>query len=963
MKKIFLLQIILCLSFYFTTAQNCTNWLYIPTQPGYADIGNLNIPGNKLTIEANINRTSFYANGQATTADVVSKHSSPSDANYALRTNHCEITTSNGFFSTPYPCDMDSNKTYHVAMVYDGNSLKYYRNGFMMVSVPASGNLVQNNLKTYIGWLSLQNHNENFIGYINEVRFWNVARTQSELRTYMNISLPGPSTQAGLLAYYTFDNLLNKQGNAAYNGVLGGSAAINQTNTNCTFVADSCKTIPANNPCTFDFSYKQDICNPLSVQFNHIGKTPVNPYWSFGDGITVTGNAAPAHLYTAIGNYIVQYSIQNGACTDTISKSISVKILSEDIIITPDTTICLKATKQLRTLPALNFCWSPTIYLSDPNSPNPVTSTPENITYFFTSEVAGGNLIANGDFNSGNTGFSSEYNFANPNITEGQYFIGTNPQAWNAGLSVCTDHTTGNGNMMLVNGSPAPDVKVWTQSVAVIPNTNYAFSTWIQALYPPNPAQLSFSINGGNLGNLITASLPTCTWKQFYTTWNSGNNTTAIISIVNKNTFVQGNDFALDDISFAPVLIKRDSVKITIDTPQVKTIADTAICPGKPVQLNATGAVNYNWLPVTSLNNAGIANPVATPGDTTEYIVTGINARGCSANDTLNIFTKPAPMVTKSVDSTICKSLPVQLLAGGGTSYSWSPIATLDNPAIATPVASPTGNTTYLVTVTGANNCTTTDSIKIGIHPLPNFNISTDQATCVTRNVVLSAGGGNTYLWSPAALVDNPGISNPLTNITVTTSFIVTITEPTCNYSATLGTTVTVSPPPSVKVFKSNNIDCVFSNAQLTASGADKYVWSPQTGLNNGNIFNPLASIAQQYLVTGTDTITNCTGTAAITVTTVPPFDPAFFVPNAFSPNGDGLNDCFKVKHFGTVKSVDISIFNRMGNLIFHTLNVSDCWDGTYKGSPSDPGNYVYLIKTFNECGENMRKGNLILVR
>lgn len=98
--------------------------------------------------------------------------------------------------------------------------------------------------------------------------------------------------------------------------------------------------------------------------------------------------------------------------------------------------------------------------------------------------------------------------------------------------------------MMFVNGNPIPDINVWSQTVTVTPNTNYAFSTWIQSLFKDNPAQLMFSINNIPIGNMITASLPVCNWSQFYATWNSGNNTKAIISIINKNTIVWGNDFA-----------------------------------------------------------------------------------------------------------------------------------------------------------------------------------------------------------------------------------------------------------------------------------------------------------------------------------------------------------------------------------------------------------------------------------
>ncbi len=299
------------------------------------------------------------------------------------------------------------------------------------------------------------------------------------------------------------------------------------------------------------------------------------------------------------GDYLVKFSIGNGVCVDTIRKTISINVLWDNVILTPDTTICYGSVKQLRTVPSLSFCWTPVTYLDNPNLPNPTTSATQDITYYFTAEVTGANIITNGNFSAGNSGFTSQYNFVNNNTTEGQYFVGANPASWNTSLSTCKDHSSGNGNMLLVNGAPVPNVTVWKQTVNVTPNTNYAFSTWIQALFTPNPAQLQFSINGKDIGPLITASLPTCTWTQFYTTWNSGDSTKAVISIVNKNTQVQGNDFALDDISFAPVFIKRDSVKIKVERPVVLANADTTICKGRTVQLNATGAQSYVWSPAT----------------------------------------------------------------------------------------------------------------------------------------------------------------------------------------------------------------------------------------------------------------------------------------------------------------------------------------------------------------------------
>ncbi len=115
---------ILCLFLTFTIhisrAQiNCNNWLATPSVPSNVGIGQLNIPGNHVTVEAVINRTAPYSGGQVWAGDVVSKHRDPTDVNYLLRPNSGEITTTNGYYKTPDIADINLNQTYHVAMVYD----------------------------------------------------------------------------------------------------------------------------------------------------------------------------------------------------------------------------------------------------------------------------------------------------------------------------------------------------------------------------------------------------------------------------------------------------------------------------------------------------------------------------------------------------------------------------------------------------------------------------------------------------------------------------------------------------------------------------------------------------------------------------------------------------------------------------------------------------------------------------
>ncbi len=1179
----------------FLAAQTCNNWLNLPSYQSYVSVGDLDVTGTKITVEATFMRTAPYTGGQIWAGDLVSKHVHPTDANYLLRPNNAEITTSNGYFRTPDICEIELNKIYHAAMVYDGSTLKFYRNGYLMSSVPATGTMYQNNYETRIGLYDALVHNTNLIGYINEVRIWNVVRTQAQIRAYMNTSLPSPATQSGLLAYYTFNSLINKQGNTAWNGTIGGSATINRTIPDCSFVADSCAAKPGELEGSFDFVYKQDVCSPFKVQFNGTGINPSTTFWDFGDGSTKTADLNPSHTYDSEGNYLVRYGISAGVSTDTIEKLVTIRVFEEDVIVTPDTTICSGTTKQLRTKPSLSFCWFPTTYLDNPNSPNPTTSTPHDITYYFTAETTGNNLIANGNFSQGNTGFTSGYNYASNNLTEGQYYVHTNPSAWNPSLSKCGDHTTGNGNMMLVNGSPVPDVNVWRQTINVKPNTNYAFSTWIQALYPPNPAILQFSINGQTTGVVITASLPTCTWDQFYTTWNSGNNTTAVISIVNKNTQIQGNDFALDDISFAEVFVKRDSVKIFVDKPVVTATVDTSICSGKSVQLQASGAQTYQWSPSQGLSNTSSASPIATPSVSTRYIVTGTSSKGCIAKDTVMVNLFPKASILVSDDTTICKNTNVSLAASGGIGYTWTPSSSLSNPAVANPVASPLVNTKYYVTikdnyaceysdsvsvsirpdpdfqvnadvsicpkdsaqlwasggdeyvwqpavgisgligpnlkacpnvtteytvritentchetaelktrvtvlplpdllvqkssdidcrntqsilnVSGALNyqwfpaqgldnpglpnpvaqpgittryyvngtsndgCSNVDSIDVFVYPKPDIRVTADTMICKNASAQIYASGGNSYSWSPAASLDDPSSANPIASPDTSTKYFVkivdaiaceyldsvqvmirpepifdaiagvtgckgdtlqlsasggdqyewtpplglsnaalanplalpgesrdysvTITESVCNQSVTLNTSIVVLPSPIITAVSTNDIDCSQAQTQLTASGASEYNWFPGDRINNPDVFNPIASptITTEYIVKGTD-LNGCTGFDTVVVKVENINKSEYLMPNAFTPNNDGLNDCYKIKYWGSVDDFEFSVFNRWGNRLFYTKDPGQCWDGTFKGIPQDPGVYIYMIKGKTFCEpEVFRKGTFLLIR
>jgi gliding motility-associated-like protein len=710
-----------------------------------------------------------------------------------------------------------------------------------------------------------------------------------------------------------------------------------------------------------DFSFKQDICNPLAVQFSTASNLQ-NPYWSFGDGNSTTGNLSTSHTYAAYGNYTVKFGIDNGTCKDTISKNISINVTNSDIIFTPDTTICFNATGQLRAAPALSFCWSPTTYLNNPNIPNPVTATPGTMTYTYTAEVPGSNLITNGNFSNGNTAIGSSYTYSTHNVTEGEYTVGTNPKAWNNAMAGCQDHTGGTGNMLIVNGATQANVTVWSQTISIQPNTNYAFSAWLQNVNGGgiNPPRLQFSINGLPIGNIFQSGPTPCNWSQFYSVWNSGNNTKAVIAVVNQNTIAAGNDFALDDLSFAPVYIQRESIKVSVDTPLVKTINDTTVCKNAPVPLQATGATTWSWSPATGLTNAAISNPIATPLVNTQYIVTGTNQLGCVAKDTVQINLFPDPVVNLGPDMTLCAVNNLVLNAGNpGSHYVWQ-----DGSTAQTYTANSFGE--YIVKVTDANNCSTSDSIILQPY-ITHFKASlVGRAICKGESVFLKASGGDVYIWSPAGSLNNAAQSSPIATPDTSTMYSVYVKENTCNFDTTMKVYVAVNPIPTVTAEKANDLDCVTHSTKLNATGTpgNTYRWSPVSGLDLPNSPSPVSTTDTTitYVVTGVNQF-GCIAVDSVTVQVTSTGKVSFEVPNAFTPNSDGHNDCFRVRSWGGAQIEEFSVFNRWGQQVFSSNNATACWDGRYNGEPQPSGAYVYVIKAKTYCGNIKRTGTVMLIR
>lgn len=283
--------------------------------------------------------------------------------------------------------------------------------------------------------------------------------------------------------------------------------------------------------------------------------------------------------------------------------------------------------------------------ITNPNSATQNVSPSVTTTYTVTSGVASSttNLVFNGNFSLGNTGFTTDYNqIANPNPfgVQSSYDIVTNPNTWFTAFSSFGDHTSGTGNMMVFDGStdPTGTIKAWCSGtpITVLPNKSYTFSYYMASAAPQNPAKLEVLINGVSLAPPVTAPSTTGVWTLVSHVWNSGANTTADICIYDREFADFGNDFTLDDISLVETLtcLYEKTVTVTVNPQVVPTFnAVNPICEGETLSA----------LPTTSLNGyIGSWSPAVNNSATTTYTFTP-NAGQCATTTTLIIDVNPVP--------------------------------------------------------------------------------------------------------------------------------------------------------------------------------------------------------------------------------------------------------------------------------------------------------------------------------
>lgn len=662
--------------------------------------------------------------------------------------------------------------------------------------------------------------------------------------------------------------------------------------------------------------------------------------WS-GPSIVGPSNT-PTITVAAAGIYSVSISIPNSACAGTgtvlINPTPTLNITASSLSMCANNYNNSLNSVTLTGSGATNYTWSSTglVQTSASNTNALITYTPAANTVVGTATLIG----SNGTCSASAT--ASIVIIDNPQITV------TSP-------SVCAGNTVdivANG-ANAYNWSPATNLNITTGATVVcnspsttvynvIGNSNGCFSQTQSSTVTvvPNPTVTVTPLTnticaGGNL-TLTAAGATNYSWSPA-ATLNTNNGPVVIASPMNTTNYVVIGSQA----GCTAQAVYQVSV---IPAPNVMlTASQYTICQNQSSILTANGASVYAWSPAVSLNTPNGSQVVAKPASTTVYQVIGSNGQ-CMAPASVTIYVVPVPVMQLTTpNGKICQGSSTSIFATGAQTYSWSPMTGLSNIQPTQVTASPNANVNY--TVTGVNSlgsvsCPFTKEILIEVVPQVTVSICNNQEICKGQSVKLTVSGGNKYMWLPNESMSASDIWDPYVNPQATTVYTAYVSyNGDCVATATVQ--VKVNPMPTISAgddFAANVDDPMYlsgtSNGTLTwVFGEDIYCATcPQT-----QIFPKKSGcyIAEAVNAQG------CKSRDEVCVEVTTNYN--IYVPNVFTPNGDGNNDMFLV--YGTgISKLEMIIYDRWGEKLYTSNDQLKGWDGTYKGTLCKQDAYTYLI-------------------
>jgi gliding motility-associated-like protein len=579
----------------------------------------------------------------------------------------------------------------------------------------------------------------------------------------------------------------------------------------------------------------------------------------------------------------------------------------------------------------------------------------------------------------------------NPVVTQGPPLSSTtavtNPPCAgiNDGVITINPPAAGNYTFVLNPGQPGSITQAGNATFTSLPPGNYTY-TFTEASGCTGSGTASLTTNPAIITPL-TMTMPLCFAGNdgSITLTPAGGVPTYTYSIDNGINYQTGSTF--NGLTAGTYTIRvKDNVGCTEDT--IVTLA-------QPTQLIATATS----IPGTCNGNDGqitVTGTDGTPGYTYSidggsnyqnaplFIVSGGNYsnirvrdnNGCVASTNVIVALIDNMVITPVPDTTICVESSVQLspnVSPEATQFAWTTIpnpalvSTLSNANIKTPVATPTDTTVYVVLSTWGI-CSRYDTIQVNVLHKPIPDAGVDMTVCnYNRDTILMGSVSDTsgpvnYSWSPANTVTFPNQAITIANPDSTQVYTLTVTDAYgCNFSVTDQVTVFVQPPVPAYAGR-DTIAARGLPHQLHATGGASYLWSPAFPLNLSTIQSPLATLTddQLFVVVVTDA-EGCLGSDSIFIRV---FDgPRYYIPNSFTPNGDGLNDIFRAVPAGIAYTEWFRVYNRYGQLVFQSNRWLKGWDGTYMGKIQPSGTYVWMIKGVDRDGKVVEmKGTVILI-
>jgi gliding motility-associated-like protein len=479
-----------------------------------------------------------------------------------------------------------------------------------------------------------------------------------------------------------------------------------------------------------------------------------------------------------------------------------------------------------------------------------------------------------------------------------------------------------------------------TFTYSVTDNMGCTYDTTVTILVNPGPTVTvnSPTICSGSTATLTANGATTYNWSNSLGTGNPKSvspASTIVYTVTGTTTGCTGTANATVTVNPTPIATATPSTQ-SFCTGGITSINLTSTAPGTIFAWTAstsgsiTGFSNGsgNTISQTLLNSGTISGTVT-------YVITP-TANSCVGLPINVVITvNPNPTANAGTDQIICVGQCANLTAFGGNSYLWSNSALTPNTNVC-----PLITTLYTVTVTDANNCSGSDDVQVTVNPLPTADAGLDQSICSGNSTNLSASGGTIYAWSPPTGLTNTSVSNPTANPTLTTTYIVTVTDNNaCSASDQMVLTVNSLP---VANAGSDQTICDGASASLLASGGNTYQWSPASGLSNTAVSNPSANPTSSttYTVTVSSGV-NCSATDDVTVN-VNPIPTSVF--SVTSPVCVGSNSLISYTGSATAGASYVWDFN--GGTIS-----SGSGQGPYQVSWSTSGTHnVSLTVTENNC-------------